>query len=321
MSLLFTIVIPTFNRAATICDTIESVVRQLHADCEIIVVDDGSTDGTPERVLDRFGDQVRVILQDNAGPGTARNHGAAEASGRYLAFLDSDDLWFPWTLATYRETLKECRYPGLVTSTPFAFYDARQDLPSDPLPRASARYTDYFASSRTHRNFGSCVLLVRRDIFELSRGFTPARMNGEDLDFVLRIGDASDFVEIASPPLVGWRQHAGNLTGDVAKTAAGLLPIISNERQGKYPGGPPRRRARREIIARHSRSAALAAAAKGNPASAWSLYAKTLAWQVRLGRWRFCIGFPLAALKSLAQSGRPVVDQPMTKPTACEVGR
>jgi len=91
---LVSVIIPTFNRSATITAAIESVLAQTYQDIEVIVVDDGSTDETPE-VLRRFGDHVRVVRQANAGPSSARNRGVAIARGCLLAFLDSDDVWLP----------------------------------------------------------------------------------------------------------------------------------------------------------------------------------------------------------------------------------
>lgn len=272
---------------------------QPHDDCEIVVVDDGSTDGTSDIVQARFGDAVRIIKQPNAGPGTARNRGAAESKGEYIAFIDSDDVWFPWTLGTYRDVLSAERHPSIVTSVPFAFY-ADEELPRVACHFEMESFSDFFSGSRTYRSFGSCVLLVRRTVFADRSGFVTQRMNGEDLDFILRAGDAPGFVEITSPPLVGWRQHEANLTGDVAETAAGLLHIVESERRGLYPGGKARRLERREIIARHVRSAALAAARK-QPALAWQLYRAALPWQIRLRRWKFCSGLPVAALAGRIQ--------------------
>lgn len=88
------IIIPAYNAERWIHRSIESVLRQDYPDKEIIVVDDGSTDNTAAAV-EAYQDQVRYIRQENAGPGAARNTGAAEARGKYLMFLDADDEYLP----------------------------------------------------------------------------------------------------------------------------------------------------------------------------------------------------------------------------------
>ena len=88
------VVIPCYNSATTIQETIESVLVQTYRDFEIIVVDDGSTDGSKE-MIHSYGDQVRYFYQPNAGQAAARNKGIREAKGEYIAFLDADDLWLP----------------------------------------------------------------------------------------------------------------------------------------------------------------------------------------------------------------------------------
>ena len=92
-----TVVIPTYNRAHLVCESIDSALRQTYSDVYIVVVDDGSTDET-ERILRRFRDKIIYIKQENKGPGSARNRGMLEAKGKYIAFLDSDDLWFDFKL-------------------------------------------------------------------------------------------------------------------------------------------------------------------------------------------------------------------------------
>lgn len=86
------VIIPTYNRARLVGEAVESVLRQTRPPCEIIVIDDGSTDNT-RQVLASFGNRIMVIHQENQGVGKARNRALAVAQGRYLAFLDSDDLW------------------------------------------------------------------------------------------------------------------------------------------------------------------------------------------------------------------------------------
>ncbi len=89
---LISCIIPVYNHELYVGETIESVLAQTYRPLEVIVVDDGSTDGTAA-VVAGFGDRVRYVYQNNAGPSVARNTGAALATGDYLAWLDSDDLW------------------------------------------------------------------------------------------------------------------------------------------------------------------------------------------------------------------------------------
>jgi len=93
------VVIPTFNRAGPVSEAIESALAQTHAAHEVIVVDDGSTDGTA-RVLSSFGERIIVASQANGGVSSARNAGIALATSEWIAFLDSDDVWLPHRLAT-----------------------------------------------------------------------------------------------------------------------------------------------------------------------------------------------------------------------------
>ena len=88
-----TVIIPTYNRRALVQQAIDSVLAQTYTDYEIIVVDDGSTDGTGEALAARYGERIRYFCQENKGRALARNLGIAEALGEYVSFLDSDDLF------------------------------------------------------------------------------------------------------------------------------------------------------------------------------------------------------------------------------------
>src|SRR5262249_35304485 len=115
----FSVVIPTYNRLDFLRQAISSVWAQTNREYEIIVVDDGSTDGTMDYLLS-LGPNIKALRQANSGPGAARNLGAKHASGRYVAFLDSDDVWFPWTLATYHKLIQQYR-PSLICAATSEF--------------------------------------------------------------------------------------------------------------------------------------------------------------------------------------------------------
>lgn len=293
--MLFSVVIPTFNRRALLARTLESVTRQTFADFEIIVVDDGSTDGTLEylRSLER---DVRLLRQENKGAGVARNAGASEARGEYIAFLDSDDVWFPWTLTTFAAVIRDYDSPSILSACVFEFrQETELTAAREGSPKATA-FRDYYSASQTGFYVGSGMGVFRRDDFLASGGFLTRRMNAEDHDLCLRLGAAAGFVQILAPVTLGWYRHAGGATRDVERTAAGIRHLIEQEHSGAYPGGELRARQRREIICRHVRPVAFECLRQGMRKEAWEFYRATLQWHISQGRWRFLIGFPISAL-------------------------
>lgn len=89
------VVIPTNNRKDWVTEALESVFNQSYTNYEVIVVDDGSEDGTSEHLRERFGERIRLFRTEGTNCPTAKNHGASHARGKYLAFLDDDDRWYP----------------------------------------------------------------------------------------------------------------------------------------------------------------------------------------------------------------------------------
>ncbi len=122
------VIVPTYNRAPLVVKAIESVLRQTALPKEIIVIDDGSTDDTTS-VLQRFGDEIIFVRQENQGVGVARNHGLDLARGRYLAFLDSDDSWLDFKLELQVAVMERTPEIGFLFSD---FLIAREGM--DPIP-------------------------------------------------------------------------------------------------------------------------------------------------------------------------------------------
>lgn len=102
---MVSVVIPTYNRADVVGRAVESALAQSYRELEVIVVDDGSNDGTCD-VLKEFGDRIRVIPQKNSGPSAARNRGVHEARGEVISFLDSDDVWLPGKIEAQMKILE-----------------------------------------------------------------------------------------------------------------------------------------------------------------------------------------------------------------------
>lgn len=302
----FSTVIPTYNRQSLVGRTLDSVLAQPEPP-EVIVVDDGSTDRTLE-VVERYRDRgVTILRQQNRGPGAARNLGIRQATGEYVAFLDSDDLWFPWTLATYRRVIEHHNRPAFVTGQKFIFEGDDAPLPTAPGDLTVEAFKDYFASGDKWRWFSASSFVIRRDALLAVGGFTDEWVNGEDTDLAMRLGTAGGFVHVTSPHTFGWRDHAGSAMSNLQRSYEGLRRLIDQESAGKFPGGPDRLRERVEIITMFTRPLALEFLKRGQISLAKDLYRRTFQWHVKLGRWKFLAAFPLLAMKSKNQGDLPAV--------------
>ena len=236
------IITPLYNRAWCIADSIASI-GLAGQPAELIIVDDGSTDGSVAAAREAvatlgLGDQVTITSQANAGPGAARNTGAALARGEWLVFLDSDDLWLPWTLPRLVAALGaadpavELVFPQ---SRSFADVDELAGLAEAPL--ASVIEPDLAAAARRHpgHEFGSCNAAIRRSAFQALGGFTDAVRCSEDSDLFLRVAGA--VLLITAPVMVAVRRgpHA-SLTGNVREVLRGVDFMITAEKAGHYRG-------------------------------------------------------------------------------------
>ncbi len=301
---MFTVAIPVHNRQDLIRHALESAFAQRFTDFEVLVVDDGSTDQTSS-VLAEYGDRIRALRQDNAGIGAARNTCIANAHGRYLAWLDSDDLWFPWTLATFAKVIEAHDEPALILGAPRPFANVDDLKAAQETALDVCRYTDPFATAPDKISRGTSAAVARTDILRDSPGFEPQHMNYEDVDFFMKIGTAPGTIKIHQPYTVAYRQHVGSTsTAHPDKTLKGIDQLIVSEKAGRYPGGPGRRWERRQIICREVRGSIDLAVRHGRWLAAVELYARCLHWQLRLGRFRFLLGMPVYALLRTLLPGR-----------------
>jgi glycosyltransferase involved in cell wall biosynthesis len=294
----FSVVIPSHNRAGLLAKALASVWAQTLTDYEIIVSDDGSTDET-RAYLRTLGDRVRVVAQPHAGPGCARNAGVAASRGLYVVFLDSDDVWFPWTLEVLAQVIEKEASPAITALSVVQFTDEDRLSLVERRSLRTERYPDLIAASRSVFVIGSGTIAVRRELFTASGGFTPLPVNGEDQDLLLRLGDTPGFVRVIEPAMVGWRRHQFAATRDLNWSIAGAQFLIERETTGQYPGGREREAERREILTRIVRPVTFQCLFVGRIREGFRLYRQTLPWHLGLYRWRYLLGFPIAMLGSL----------------------
>ncbi len=216
------VVVPTYNRAHCLPRTIDSVLQQTHRDLELIVVDDGSSDGTEPLVARLYGrdPRVRYVRQENRGVSAARNHGFRLVSGSYVALLDSDDVWLPWKLELQLACLRAVPRAGMVWTDmsgvdpqgrvsherylrvmygAYHWFPTNDALFEESLPlrdvapslaAATGENRVYAGDVVSAMVMGSLVhtstVLMRRERQERVGGFEESFATGEDYDFHLR---------------------------------------------------------------------------------------------------------------------------------------
>ena len=211
-------VIPAYDRATTIVAAIESVLRQTWADFELIVVDDGSKDGTAAAAASVADPRLRVVrLPANRGAAAARNTGAAEARGHWIAFQDSDDEWLPEKLARQLARLAArpeavAAYCGLLTVGALdAEAGGRTRLTYIPTPDTSLVEGRIQPMLLTHNFMSTQTVVVRRDVFLSLSGFDESLPAMEDWEFAIRLAGAGE-IAFVDAPLVHQRFSPNSLT-------------------------------------------------------------------------------------------------------------
>ena len=215
------VVIPAHNAETFIDETVDSALAQTHPDIEVIVVDDGSTDGTLAR-LACFGDRIITVRQTNAGVAAARNAGAAIATGEWIAFLDADDIWLPGKIECQ---LRDAHAP--LTYTNRLNIGARGDLPEVQSDVTPMRKGDAFLPLLVEGNFiTASSVMVRRDVFQQMGGFFEGLAGTEDWDLWVRIAERHP-VDCCREPLVRYRFHSAGASRDDRRMRSQRVLVIA----------------------------------------------------------------------------------------------
>ncbi len=261
---LVSVVIPAHNAGRYVAQTIESVLAQQDAKVEAIVVDDGSTDDTPE-VLKRFGDRIRVVTQPNGGLGAARSAGMRLALGGYLAWLDADDLCHPRRIAVQAAIL-DARPEIDVVSSDFSAFDEsgvvsasyaaeyysairtpeglrglfQEDQRFDgrgvpwlsrPFDDAYRVYSGDIRDTLVWANFvHPPTLMMRRAVFERLGNLDDRYGTTVDWEYLIRASASSRFAYVEAP-LLRYRLHASQMSGskNTRRNARDILDLVTAE--------------------------------------------------------------------------------------------
>jgi len=227
------VIIPAYNAANFISQTIESVLKQTFTDFELLVIDDGSTDDTLA-VANQYalGDRrIQVLSQTNRGVSATRNHGVQIAKGNIIAFLDADDLWFPDKLAIHIQHFHT--NPNLAVSFSRVEFINFQGEPTGQL--STSRLTGLKAEDFLYENPTTTVsnIMARAQVFAEVGGFAEDMSYSEDLEWLFRVLCQSDHhwqIEGINRVLLYYRASPSGLSASLYRMESGWNLLIERAR-------------------------------------------------------------------------------------------
>ena len=241
---LVSVIVPAYNAAATLSETLEFALAQTYQDLEVVVVDDGSTDPTPE-IVASFAERdrrVRLLRQSNAGVAAARNLAIAQSRGSYVAPLDADDLWHPEKLAYQVAAMRQRgRQVGVVYCWRRVIDVAGHVIGEDRLwyPH-EGRVLAAVLLGNVPGN-GSVPLIRREDLLNVGGFDTTLRRQGaqgcEDLEIYVQLAERCEFA-LVPLFLVGYRARPQNMSSDPRRISRShkLVLIEARQRHPELPG-------------------------------------------------------------------------------------
>jgi glycosyltransferase involved in cell wall biosynthesis len=279
---------------------IASVFSQSFQDFELIIVNDGSTDPATLQILAELDDCCQVIHQSNQGQGTARNHALNLAKGQYIAFLDSDDHWFPHTLQVYSSII--LRYSPAVCFASHLDFSGTASLIYTGSDMISCEQFEDFASfyRATSLNiFLPGCFCIQSACLGLANRFLEGRINSEDLHLILKLASQKGFVNVMAPPVLAYRQHALSSTKDLSRGEQGIRELYRRRRQKHYPYFSNHPLILARILTSHVRSASIELLRLHHYRSALRLYVLGFLDNLLIIRLRYLMGFWVVYLFSL----------------------
>jgi glycosyltransferase involved in cell wall biosynthesis len=235
MTVRFSVLLPVYNRENYVRQAVDSVLNQTFGDFELLAVDDGSTDRSPE-ILKSYGSKLKFIQQCNQGPEVARNTAAALAQGEYLVYLDSDDVFLPFALETFDKVIRATDSPPLLLGS-ILFFREGVSPPQPPPPDTIEIFKFRNYASKT-MSLSSNSTIVRKSVFDAvgggRRDTTPQTFHADDTYIQLKVGGYSPFVVIKNPCTSAYRLHGENTSKNLELLANGMLQLIRLDNRGEF---------------------------------------------------------------------------------------
>lgn len=220
---LISVIIPTRNMAHFVVDAVRSALAQTHPRVEVIVVDDGSTDGTRE-ALAPYMASLKYVPQEHRGLSASRNHALREATGELVAFLDADDQWLPEKLAKQWKLMQSDPQIGLVHTD--VLHLEQETGRTRRRPRVPGDFSGWCRAQLFRAN-GLTIssVLVRRACLGFGQAFDESLRYCEDIDLWLRLSPRIKFAFV-DEPLVLYRLHGANMNNNELMMARGSLAVF-----------------------------------------------------------------------------------------------
>jgi GT2 family glycosyltransferase len=258
---LVSVIMPAYNAERYLYSAAQSVLRQTHWNFELLIVDDGSSDGTlaAAEALARMDARVRVLSQDNAGPGPARNHGFRHAAGSLFALLDSDDEWDARFLEAQVAILRKRPDIDVVVANARYRGGARDGAPARPLDPATMQIT--LADILADENVLFIMTVFRREVIEAVGGFDPQFLTNEEYEMWIRAALAG-YRFVRNPRPLGWyRCRPDSLSSSEVRMLTGIRRVLASTRPALPDQSPARaivdrqlRRFERELATAQARA-------------------------------------------------------------------
>ena len=236
MQPLVSIIVPCYNSERFVEEALRSALAQTYPRIEVVVIDDGSTDGTPS-ILERYTSdpRVHIVSQANAGLAAARNAGLAVATGEYVTFLDSDDVYLPEKVEKQVRFLADHPDAGLAYCHSGHFFDGDPKRISYSYAKPAHAGTPVLQRLRRGNIMNVNTVMVRKALVDAVGGFDPQFRSGEDWDLWIRLAQAGCLFGEQEETLVATCMRADSLRSDLVLQKKNDIRIYEKNFHARAP--------------------------------------------------------------------------------------